>query len=52
MTYTILDRHGNVFTIHADGQFEDFDDMIDALTTAVICRAIATEKAALQDGEN
>ena len=52
MTYTILDRHGNVFTIHADGQFDGLKDMLDALTTAVICRAIATQKAELQDGEN
>ena len=50
MTYTILDRHGNVFTIHADGQFEDPDDMLDTLTEAFICRAIAKEKGNGEEG--
>lgn len=40
MTYTILDRFGNAWTIQADGAFADLEDMLDCLVVVIIGRAI------------
>ena len=45
VTYTILDRRGNAFTIQADGAFKDLEDMLDQLVAVIIGRAAALEKA-------
>ena len=50
MTYTILDRHGNVFTIQAVGVFDDLEDMVDTLTASLICRAIAQGEPSGEEG--
>ena len=44
MTYTILDRWGNAWTIQADGAFEGLEDMLDQLVAVIIGRAARVQQ--------